>query len=78
MACFYSCGSSATLRLGQPLSEKNRGKIKYAGMVELVDTQDLGAVTSVKKFAINQVKAGSSCFYKRGSNNAFRLGSLAV
>jgi len=47
-------------------------------MMELVDMRDLGAVTSVKKFAINQVKAGSSCFYKRGSNNAFRLGSLAV
>ena len=51
---------------------------EYAPVMELVDMRDLGAVTSVKKFAINQVKAGSSCFYKRGSNNAFRLGSLAV
>ena len=34
-------------------------------MTELADVQDLGAVTSVKKFAINQVKAGSSCFYTR-------------
>ena len=31
------------LRLGTPSPSKNRGKIEYAGMVELVDTQDLGS-----------------------------------
>ena len=46
----------------------------YAGMMELVDMRDLGVVTSVKKFAINQVKAGSSCFYRRGSSATLRLG----
>ena len=38
------------LRLGTPSPSKNRGKIEYAGMVELVDTQDLGAVTLVKVY----------------------------
>ena len=38
------------LRLGTPSPSKNRGKIEYAGMVELVDTQDLGAVTSVTDY----------------------------
>ena len=71
-------GSSIALRLGQLFLNKHLGKTEYAPVMELVDMRDLGAVTSVKKFAINQVKAGSSCFYKRGSNNAFRLGSLAV
>ena len=43
LACFYRRGSSATLRLGRSHRVKNRGKIEYAGMVELVDTQDLGS-----------------------------------
>ena len=29
---------------------KNRGKSEYAGMMELADMQDLGAVTLVKVF----------------------------
>ena len=33
-----------------PLRVKIRGTKEYAGMVELVDSLDLGAVTSVKVF----------------------------
>jgi len=36
------------LHLGYPPRVKIRGTKEYAGMVELVDSGDLGAVTSVK------------------------------
>ena len=36
--------------LGYPPRVKERGTKEYAGMVELVDSVDLGDVTSVKVF----------------------------
>ena len=59
-------------------------KQPYAGMVKLVNTQDLGDVTLVQFYrpfirrAHSLVKAGSSCFYRCGSSVTLRLGSLAV
>ena len=35
-----------------PLRVKERGTKEYAGMMELADMQDLGAVTSVKVFPL--------------------------
>ena len=36
---------------GIPSPSKSREKMEYAGMMELVDMRDLGAVTSVKNFS---------------------------
>ena len=61
-------------------------------MVELVDTYDLGAVTSVKVFsvplslrtspqtgvAIRSLKAGSPVFINCGSSETLHLGYLSV
>ena len=61
-----------------------RSNIRHAPVMELVDMRDLGAVTLVKVFRFitrhiySLVKAGLSCFYKRGSSVTLRLGSLAV
>ena len=60
-----------------PLRVKIRGTKEYAGVVELADSLDLGAVTSVKVFlsrchcepdrlsgvAIRSLKTGIACFY---------------
>ena len=76
--CSYECGLSKTLHLGQPPRVKIRGTKEYAGVVELADTYDLGAVTSGKGFSIPAVIANQSadwcgnpffkdrftCFYK--------------
>ena len=35
---------------------------EYAGMVELVDSEDLGAVTSVKEFWIQTAGEGSAAY----------------
>ena len=54
------------------------------GMAEFADMRDLGAVTAVKVFQpslaafSSLVKADLFCFYKRGSSETLRLGSLAV
>jgi hypothetical protein len=57
LACFYTCGSSVTLRLGF-LTESKSGDNKIATdlpflsapVVELADTMDFGDVTLVKGF----------------------------
>ena len=75
-ACFYSCGSSVTLRLGfltESKSEDNKKAADFlpflsAPVVELADTMDLGDVTLMNVFSIvprrgySSVKAGSPVF----------------
>ena len=51
-ACSYKCGLSVTLHLGQPPRVRIRGTKEYAGVVELADSTDLGAVTSGKVFLL--------------------------
>ncbi len=48
--CFYKRGSSEALHLGLPPRVKIRDTTEYAGMMKLVNIQDLGDVTSVKVF----------------------------
>ena len=53
--------------------------MKYAPVVELADTMDLGAVTLVKGFAPSSLrtffgKSRLACFYKRGSSVTLRHG----
>ena len=56
-------------------------KTQYAPVRESADMRDLGAVTTGKVFCFvtgriqPMVKAGLSCFYKRGSSVSLRLGS---
>ena len=49
-ACFYKSWIKRNAPPRLPRREKFRGTIKYAGVVELVDSVDLGAVTTVKVF----------------------------
>jgi len=55
--------------------------VNYAGVVELADTLDLGAVTSVKVFSsmpLTKIKAGLPVFINRGSSETLHLGYLPV
>ena len=51
IACFYKSWIKRNAPPRIPLRVKIRGTKEYAGMVELADTLDLGAVTSVKVFS---------------------------
>ena len=48
--CFYKSWIRLSAPPWIPLRVKIRGTKEYAGVVELADTYDLGAVTSVKVF----------------------------
>ena len=48
--CFYKLWIKRNAPPRLPLRVKIRGTKEYAGMVELVDSVDLGAVTLVKVF----------------------------
>ena len=57
--------------------------MKYAPVVELADTMDLGDVTLVKDFVPSSPqtffgKSRLACFYNCGSSVMLRLGFLAV
>lgn len=57
--------------------------MKYAPVVELADTMDLGSVTLVKDFVPSSPqtffgKSRLACFYNCGSSVMLRLGFLAV
>ena len=88
---FINRGSSEMPHLGKPPRVKIEAK-KYAGMVELVDSGDLGAVTSVKVFpaplslrtspqtgvTILSLKTGLPVFIKCGSSEKLHFGYLPV
>ena len=64
-----------------PPRVKIRGVTKYAGMAELADVLDLGAVTLEKVFysaPLTLLKAGLPVFIYRGSSKTLHLGCLPV
>ena len=64
-----------------PPRVKSRGTTENADVVELVDSVDLGTVTSVKVFSSMPqiaIKAGSPVFINRGSSETLHLGCLTV
>ena len=79
--CFYKSWIRRYAPPRIPLRVKIRGTKEYAGMVELVDSGDLGTVTLEKVFysaPLTLLKAGLPVFIYRGSSKTLHLGCLPV